>query len=87
MRFKNMETKCYRKNGKIFIEIPEKVLIDGLKTIDFKAVDKEAYLNYFAANILDSGDDGEFESCSDFTRMIDNLVEEAFEDEAGVERI
>lgn len=82
-----METKVYRKNGKIFIEIPEKILIDGLKTIDYKATDKEKYLNYFAANILNSGDDGEFCSISDFTRMIDNLVEEAFENSEGIERI
>ena len=83
-----VETKCYRKDGKLIIEIPEEILINGVVLVPmpgrYEVADKEKFLNFVTNNFLTSGDDGDNHSCSDFTRLIDGLVEEAAEFGAGV---
>ena len=79
--------RTFRKDGSLFIEIPEDHLVTGVTGVDnhsLVAYDPEKWLNFVAANILEIGDDGDFESCSDFTRLLDDLVMEAAELGEGV---
>ena len=79
--------KAYRKDGSLFIEIPEEHLIKGVSEVDdysLMVTDSEKWLNFVAANILEIGDDGDFDSCSVFTSLLDSLVMEAAELGEGV---
>ena len=77
-----------RVSGKITIEINEEDLLCGVKSVppeDFYFVeDKEKFLSYATNNLLDIGDDGDFNSMSDFCRILDKLVETAAELDEGV---
>lgn len=50
-----------------------------------KVTNREKFLNYCADQICDFGDTGDFNSASHMTRLIDDLINEALEDDAGVE--
>ncbi len=81
--------RAYRQDGKLIVEIVEQNIIDGLHMLlgseAVKVTDREKLLNYCADRICDFGDTGDFNSASNMTRLIDDLINEALEDDAGVE--
>lgn len=81
--------RAYRQAGKIVIEIEERALLDGVHLCpgneNGTVTDPEKFLNFVANQICGIGDDGDFCSCSDMTRLIDNLVTYAIESDEGIE--
>ena len=78
-----------RDNGKLVIEIDEQTIIDGLHTSPgnemVKITDREVFLNFLASQICDFGDSGDFGSCSNMTRLLDDLITHEVESAAGCE--
>ena len=81
---------AYRREGKLVIEIDECALVSGAALIpsyrekDLCVYDREKYLDYLAANICTFGDDGDNNSCSRLTELLDEIVEQACEEDEGV---
>lgn len=69
-----------RENGYIAIRLSEEIII---KNAPCKVTDSEEFLNFITSQICDFGDDGDFNSCSMLTEVIDAIVEEAIETGAG----
>jgi hypothetical protein len=80
--------KAYRKDGNLIIEISEDALCDGTLQIpgnECRVTDREKYLDHMAEYITEVGEDGDFNSCTSLTRLIDECVQHALDSEAGVE--
>jgi hypothetical protein len=80
--------KAYRKDGQLVIEIDEDALCSGthmLPGMEATVTDREKFLNFCAKQICAFGDNGDFNSASRLTRLLDDLVTEAIESDAGVE--
>ena len=79
---------AYRKDGQLVIEISEDALCSGTHTLPgMKATvtDRDKFLNFCAKQICDFGENGDFNSASRLTRLLDDLMTEAIESDAGVE--
>lgn len=79
---------AYRKDGKLVIEISEDALCNGAMFLpghSIRVTDREKFLDFCAAHVCTNGDNGDFMSCSDLTRVLDALVDEALENDEGVE--
>lgn len=79
--------KAYRKNGNMIIEISEDAMCDGahcLPEINATVTDREKFLNFCVNHVCEFGDNGDFNSASRMTRLLDDLVVEAIENDAGV---
>ena len=78
-----------RANGKIVIEIDEHAIVDGAHLAPGRTMasitDREKFLDFVAAQICTFGDSGDFDGCSYMTRLLDDLVTEAVESDAGCE--
>ena len=80
--------KAHRANGKLVIEIDEDALCSGthyMPGMEATVTDRERFLNFCAKQICSFGDNGDFNSASKMTRLLDDLVTEAIESDAGVE--
>lgn len=80
--------KAYRKDGKLVIEISEDALCSGTHSMpgnEASVTDREKFLNFCAQQVCGFGDNGDFNSASRLTRLLDDLVTEAIESDAGVE--
>lgn len=81
--------KAYRNDGNLVVEISEQALVEGVKLIPesptFKVTDREEFLNFCVNQIGDFGDNGDFNSCSKLTTLLDDLIEHAVESAAGIE--
>lgn len=80
--------KAYRKGGNLVIEIGEDALCSGAHMMPGNVAtvtDREKFLNFCAAQVCGFGDRGDFLSASHLTRLLDDLVTEAIESDAGVE--
>ena len=80
--------KAFRKDGKLLIEISEDALCNGIHFMpgmEATVTDREKFLNFCAKQICSFGDNGDFNSASRLTRLLDDLVTEAIESDAGVE--
>ena len=81
--------RAYRERGKIVIEIDEVALLEGAYLCpgneNGNITDSEKFLNFIVSQVCNIGDNGDFHSCSDLTRLIDNLVTYAIESNAGIE--
>jgi len=83
-----MKMKAYRKDGKLMIEISEDALCSGAHMMpgnEATVTDRERFLDFCAAHVCDFGDNGDFLSASNMTRLLDDLVTEAIESDAGIE--
>lgn len=79
---------AYRKDGKLVIEISEDALCSGAHMIpgnEGTVTDREKFLNFCAQQVCGFGDNGDFLSTSHLTRLLDDLVTEAIESDAGIE--
>lgn len=78
-----------RDAGKLVIEIEEQAVLDGIHCSPgnemVRVTDREEFLNFLASQICEFGDSGDFGSCSNMTRLIDDLVTHAAESAAGCE--
>ncbi|MEM9263942.1 MAG: hypothetical protein AAGA46_00285 [Cyanobacteria bacterium P01_F01_bin.13] len=84
------ETRVYRTNGKLVIEVPEEIIISACGLIPgspVKVTDSEKLFNHLAEQILDFNDHPSHEGPSMFARLMDALVIDAVEMDAGVEEI
>jgi hypothetical protein len=80
--------KAYRADGRLVIEIDEDALCSGthfMSGMEVTVTDREKFLNFCAKQICEFGDNGDFNSASRQTRLLDDLVTEAIESDAGVE--
>ncbi len=80
--------KAYRRDGKLMIEIGEDALLHGATLIPddpIRITDPERYLNWIAGHVMSFGDDGDFDSASDLTRLFDRMAIAAAEWDAGCE--
>jgi hypothetical protein len=80
--------KAYRKDGNLVIEISEAALLTGSELIPvykLTVTDSEKFLDFCVRNVCVFGDDGDFNSASALTRLLDDLVIEAYECDAGIE--
>lgn len=80
--------KAYRHNGKLVIEVREDALLHGATLIPgepLRVTDPERYLTWIAGHVMSFGDDGDFDSVSDLTRLFDRLAVAAAESDAGCE--
>lgn len=80
--------KAYRHDGKLVIEVREDALLHGATLIPgepLRVRDPAKYLNWIAGHIVCFGDDGDFDSVSDLTRLFDRLAVAAAESDAGCE--
>lgn len=80
--------KAYRHDGKLVIEVREDALLHGATLIPsqpLRITDPEKYLNWIARQVMSFGDDGDFDSASDLTRLFDRLAIAAAESDAGCE--
>lgn len=81
--------KSFRRGGKLIIEISEDALCNGIHQLpgcDTAMIeDRDTFLDYCAKHICDVGDTGDFNSASSLVRLIDELVNEAIEEGAGIE--
>lgn len=80
--------KAYRADGKLVIEIDEDALCNGahfMPGMEATVTDRERFLNFCAKQICSFGDNGDFNSASHLTRLLDELVTDAIESDAGVE--
>ena len=78
---------AYREHGDLYIKINEEALCSGAQFIDLDSVtisDREKYLNFLATQICSFGENGDFESCSNLTKLVDDLVIHAIECDAGI---
>lgn len=79
--------KAKRINGQLVIEIDEQAIIDGMHTSPgnemVRVTDREQFLKFLTAQICEFGDSGDFGSCSNMTRLLDDLVTHAAESAAG----
>lgn len=81
--------KAYRKDGKLVIEISENALCSGAHMMpgnDATITDREKFLGFCARHVCSFGDTGDFLSASNMTRLLDDLVTEAIESDAGIVR-
>lgn len=70
------------------IEISEDALCSGAHMIpgnEATVTDREKFLNFCASHVCHFGDNGDFLSVSHLGRLLDDLVSEAIESDAGVE--
>lgn len=80
--------KAYREDGDLVIEISEDALCNGthfLPGMEATVTDREKFLDFCAKQICSFGDTGDFNSASHLTRLLDALMTEAIESDAGVE--
>ena len=80
--------KAYRNNGMLVIEVSEGALLHGATLIPgqpLHVTDPERYLNWIAGHVMSFGDDGDFDSASELTRLFDRLAVAAAESDAGCE--
>lgn len=81
--------RAKREDGKLVIEIDEQAVLDGMHTSPgnemVRVIDRERFLDFLASQICDFGDSGDFGSCSNMTRLLDDLVTHAAESAAGCE--
>lgn len=80
--------KAHREDGKLVIEIDEDALCNGahfMPGMEATVTDREKFLNFCAKQICEFGDNGDINSASRLTRLLDDLVTEAIESDAGVE--
>lgn len=80
--------KSYRQNGRLIIEISEDALCNGTHQIpgnECKVTDREEFLNSIQRNICEIGDNGDFNSCSTLTKLIDDCIQNAVDNGEGVE--
>lgn len=81
--------RAYRKDGKLIIEIEETNIESGLYLSPGnemgKIFDREKFFNFLADRICEFGEDGDFNSCSKMTRLIDDIITEAIESDEGIE--
>ena len=78
-----------RDNGMLVITIDEQTILDGLHASPgnemVRVTDRERFLDFLASQICSFGDSGDFGSCSNMTRLLDDLVTHAAESAAGCE--
>jgi len=78
-----------RENGIIIIEIPEENIEAGVHLVPgnemAKITDREIFFNFITKHFCDLGDTNDFNSCSAMTRLIDDLITHAIENDAGCE--
>ncbi len=80
--------KAYRKDGLLVIEVREDALLHGAALIPgqpLRVTDPETYLNWIAGQVMSFGDNGDFDSVSELTRLFDRLAVAAAESDAGCE--
>lgn len=84
------QTKTFRRDGKIIIEIPEDILIDAVEgnpDSDFgmKVRDEDEYLDYVCANLVNElGYDADT-GIGSFYRLLDEMTIDAAENDAGID--
>jgi hypothetical protein len=78
-----------RRHGKLVIEIDEQAILDGMHLSPgnemVRVTDRDKFLSFIAAQVCEFGDNGDFGSCSNMTRLLDDLVTHAAENAAGCE--
>lgn len=83
--------KSYRKDGKIFIEIDEVAVLfaaeNGELSNFMQITDTNAFLDFCTNNIIEIGNDGDFDSQPQIFDVFDRVFDEAFELGAGCEEL